>query len=298
MATNPTNSTTVSILDLPQAQLATSTDFIVLQTTNGTQIIPFQNFNVVKTDIYGNATVVGNLSGSNATFVGGINTVTLTASQYFTNGGQKGWTDSAPINLTGPNYYDSFTIVNGLVVSAVQTGTDYKGNPIYTTLNTQLTSLSSSTSSQLTAISATCYTQLTAMSSYLITQFQAATASYGTQLNTLTAYSTAILDATVTPIIQNGTSSIVVQFPNFFVNVPITLSNIVPSTFTIAPYASAGYQATAFYTAAPFILPSTISYYGANNSSLQVTVSTGGTVSLGSGLPLSIRAFVSYNAIR
>jgi len=298
MATNPTNSTTVSILNLPQAQLATPTDYLVLQTANGTQIISFQNFNVVQTDIYGNATVTGNLTGSNATFVGGINTVTLTASQYFTNGGQKGWTDSAPINLTSPNYYDSFTIVNGLVVSAVQTGTDYKGNPIYTTLNSQITALSSTASSQLTAISGTLNTQLTAMSSYLITQFQTATASYQTQLNTLTAYSTAILDATVTPIIQNGTSSIVVQFPNFFYNVPITLTNIVASTFTITPNASAGYQASAFYTAAPFIVPSTISYYGPNNSSLQVTVSTGGPISISTGLPISVRAFVSYNAIR
>jgi hypothetical protein len=294
MATNPTNSTTVSILNLPQAQLAVPSDFLVLQTNNGTQIIGFNNFNVVKTDINGNATVIGDLSGNNATFFGGVNVISLTASQYYTNGGQKGFTPTTP----GIGYYDSFTIANGLIVSAIQTSQDYSNNPIYTTLFTDLTAVSSTQSSQLTSMSATLNTQLTAMSSYLVTQFQTATASYQTQLNLLTAYSIAILDATVTPIVQNGTSNVVVQFPNFFYNVPITLSNIVPSTFTITPNASGGYQASAFYTAAPFIVPNTISYYGPNNTSLQVTVSTASTVTLAAGLPLNVRAFVSYNAIR
>ena len=294
MATNPTNSTTVSILNLPQAQLAVPSDYLVLQTNNGTQIISFDTFNVVKADINGNATVIGDLSGNNATFFGGVNVISLTASQYYTNGGQKGFTPATP----GQNYYDSFTIANGLIISATPTSQDYGNNPIYTTLFTDLTAVSSSFATQLTAMSATLNTQLTAMSSYVTTQFQAATASYQTQLNLLTAYSTAILDATVTPIVQNGTSNVVVQFPNFFNNVPITLTNIVPSTFTITPNASGGYQASAFYTAAPFIVPNTISYYGANNSSLQVTVSTAGTVSLAAGLPINVRAFVAYNSIR
>ena len=138
MATTPTNSTTVSILNLPQAQLATATDYIVMQTTNGTQIIPFRNFNVVKTDINGNATVVGGLSGNNATFVGGINTVTLTASQYYTNGGQQGYNPPVP----GVNYYDSLTIANGLVISAVPTSVNYANNPLYLSLFTQLTAVS------------------------------------------------------------------------------------------------------------------------------------------------------------
>lgn len=138
MATNPTNSTTVSILNLPQAQLATPTDFLVLQTTNGTQIISFQNFNVVKTDINGNATVVGDLSGNNAKFAGGINTISLTASQYYTTGGQQGYTPPLP----GSNYYDSFTISNGLITSATLTSVDYANNPIYTNLFTQLTGVS------------------------------------------------------------------------------------------------------------------------------------------------------------
>lgn len=300
MATNPTNSTTVSILNLPQAQLATPTDYLVLQTTNGTQIIQFQNFNVVQTDIYGNATVTGNLSGGNATFVGGINTVTLTASQYYTNGGQRGWTDPAPINLTNPNYYDSFTIVNGLVISAVQTGSDYTNNPIYTTLNTQITALSSSTTSQLTAISATTYTQLTAMSSYLITQFQSATASYGVQLNALSAYSTGIYDATVTPVIlPNSTGSLsgaFVQFTNFFNSgFPLSLNQISPSNFIISPAATTFAQATAYYAAAPFVVPSSISYFGAGNTGLQVAISAANIVS--TALPINVRLLVSYNAV-
>ena len=153
MATNPTNSTTVSILNLPKAQLATPTDYIVLQTTNGTQIISFNSFNVVKTDIYGNATIVGDLTGNNAVFQGGINTITLTASQYYTQGGQKGFT---PVVPNPGNYYDSFTIANGLIISATPTSSDYNGNPIYVSLSTQLTALSTSLTTQISANSATC----------------------------------------------------------------------------------------------------------------------------------------------
>ena len=300
MATNPTNSTTVSILNLPQAQLATPTDYLVLQTTNGTQIISFQSLNVVKTDIYGNATVTGNLSGGNATFVGGINTVTLTASQYYTNGGQQGWTDPAPINLNNPNYYDSFTIVNGLVISAVKTSVDYTANPIFTTLNTQITALSSSTASSFTALSATVNTQLTAMSSYLITQFQTATASYGTQLAGLSAYSTGIYDATLTPaILPNSTGSLsgaIVQFSNFFNSgFPLNLSQIASSNFIISPAATTFAQATAYYAAAPFVVPGSISYFGAGNTGLQVAVSAANIVS--TAIPINVRLLVSYNAV-
>jgi len=298
MATNPTNSTTVSILNLPQAQLATATDYLVLQTTNGTQIISFNNFNVVKTDINGNATVVGDLTGNNATFIGGINTITLTASQYYTNGGQKGWTDTAPLVLNANNYYDSFTITNGLIVSATPTSLDYTGNPIYKTLNTQITALSTSFTSQLTAISGTLNSQLTAMSSYLVTQFAVATASYGTQLAALTSYSTGIYDATVTPSIQpaaNGSlSGAVVQFVNFFSSgLPLSLSQIAPSNFIISPAATTFAQATAFYAASPFVVPGSVSYYGTGNTGLQVTVSAANIVS--AQLPVNVRLLVSYN---
>jgi hypothetical protein len=298
MATNPTNSTTVSILNLPQAQLATPTDYLVIQTTNGTQIISFNTLNVVKTDINGNATVIGDLSGNNATFIGGINTITLTASKYFTNGGQQGWTDTAPLKLTSNNFYDSFTIVNGLVVSATPTSADYSGNPIYTTLNTQFTSLSATVNTQLTAMSATLNTQLSAVSSALITQFIAATASYGTQLAALTTYSTGIYDATLTPSIQpasNGAlSGVVVQFANFFTGgLPLGLNQISPSNFIISPAATTFAQATAYYTAAPFIVPSSIQAY-AGGTGLQVAISAANIIS--AQLPINVRLLVSYNA--
>jgi hypothetical protein len=294
MATNPTNSTTVSILNLPQAQLATATDNLVLQTTNGTQIISFQNFNVVKTDINGNATVVGNLSGNNATFIGGINTVTLTASQYYTTGGQQGYTPPLP----SINYYDSFTIANGLIVSAIPTSVDYINNPIYTTLHTQITGLSSTFNSQLTSISATLNTQLTAMSSYVTTQLQAATASYGTQLNTLTSYSTGIYDATVNASIQpaaNGSlSGVIIPFTNFFNGLPLGINQIIPSNFIISPAATTFAQATAYYAAAPFIVQSSISSIN-GGTGLQVTVSAANIVS--AQLPINVRLLVTYNAV-
>jgi hypothetical protein len=301
MATNPTNSTTVSILSLPQSQLATPTDFLILQTTNGTQIISFDTFNVVKTDINGNATVIGDLSGNNATFIGGINTITLTATQYFTNGGQKGWTDPAPLKLNLNNYYDSFTIANGLIISATPTGTDYYGNPIYTTLNTQLTSVSSTLFSLITSLSSTTLTsQLTAMSSYIMTQFYAATASYGTQLQNLTAYSTGIYDATLTPTIYptnaGSLSGAVVQFVNFFNNnLPLSLNQITPSNFIISPAATTFTQATAFYAAAPFVVPNSISYIpNTGNTGLQVSISAANIVSF--PFPINVRLLVSYNA--
>lgn len=300
MATNPSNSTTVSILNLPQAQLAVPTDYLVLQTTNGTQIIQFQNFNVVQTDINGNATVIGNLSGSNATFVGGINTITLTASQYYTNGGQQGWTDTAPLKIGSNNYYDSFTISNGLIVSATPTSVDYTGNPIYVSLSTQLTALSTSFSSQLTALSSSLNTQLTAMSSYIITQFASATASYGTQLAALTAYSTGIYDATLTPTIYpNATGSLsgaIVQFVNFFNSgLPLSINQIAPSNFIISPAATTFAQATAYYAASPFVVPGSVAYIpNTNNTGLQVSISAANIVS--AQLPINVRLLVSYNA--
>ena len=300
MATNPTNSTTVSILNLPQAQLATATDYLVLQTTNGTQIITFNNFNVVKTDINGNATVIGDLSGNNATFIGGINTITLTASQYFTSGGQKGWTDTSPIKLNNNNYYDSFTIANGLIISATPTSIDYANNPIYTTLNSQFTALSANTNTQLTAMSSSLNTQLTAMSSSIITQFVAATASFTTQLNNLTAYSTGIYDATLTPSIQpaaNGAlSGVVVQFVNFFNSrLPLSLNQVNPSNFIISPAATTFAQATAYYAASPFVVPGSITYIpNTGNTGLQVAISAANIVS--AQLPINVRLLVTYNA--
>jgi hypothetical protein len=138
MATNPTNSTTVNIRNLPEAQLAVDTDYFILQTNNGTQIISYKDLNVVKTDIDGNANVVGVLSGGDAKFTGRVAIASLTASQYFTTGGLQGFTQPIP----GLVFYDSLTIVNGLVTSAVQTSVNYRYNPLYTSLYTQLTAAS------------------------------------------------------------------------------------------------------------------------------------------------------------
>ena len=68
MAIIPTNSNYTNIANLPKAQLAVDSDLLILQTTNGTQTIPFNEFNVVRTDLYGNATVVGDLTGNNAIY--------------------------------------------------------------------------------------------------------------------------------------------------------------------------------------------------------------------------------------
>jgi hypothetical protein len=140
MATNPTNSTTVNIRNLPTSQLAVDSDDFILQTNNGTQIISFKDLNVVKTDINGNATVVGTITGTNAIFTRGILTPSLTASQFVTTNGQTGFTPPFPTH----DYYDSFTLANGLIVSATRTISDFTSNPMYTSLYTQLTAASAS----------------------------------------------------------------------------------------------------------------------------------------------------------
>jgi hypothetical protein len=138
MATNPTNSTSVNITSLPKAQLAVPTDFLVLQTNNGTQIVSFSSFNVVKTDINGNATIVGAVTGNVAQFTN-TRVTSISSSRYCTSNGTPGIT--LPVN-PGREYYDSFTITNGLITSAVPTSVDYLRNPIYTNLLTQLTAAS------------------------------------------------------------------------------------------------------------------------------------------------------------
>jgi hypothetical protein len=138
MATNPTNSTSVNITSLPKAQLAVPTDFLVLQTNNGTQIVSFSSFNVVKTDINGNATIVGAVTGNTAQFTN-TRVTSISSSRYCTSNGTPGIT--LPV-IPGREYYDSFTITNGLITSAVPTSVDYLRNPIYTSLLTQLTAAS------------------------------------------------------------------------------------------------------------------------------------------------------------
>jgi len=139
MATNLTNSTPVNITNLPKAQLAANSDYFILQTNNGTQIISFSALNVIKTDINGNATVVGSLTGNSAQFTN-TRFVSISSSQYCTSNGKLGIT--TPLNTSTRDYYDSFTIQNGLITSAVPTSVDYKQNPIYLSLFTQLTAVS------------------------------------------------------------------------------------------------------------------------------------------------------------
>ena len=86
MAITPTNSNTISLLNLPQAQLAAASDVLLLQTTNGTQTISFNNLNVVKTDVAGNASVTGNLSGNAGTFTS-LAVNSLTAAAFCTSAG-------------------------------------------------------------------------------------------------------------------------------------------------------------------------------------------------------------------
>lgn len=130
MAIDSTNSTTVSILNLPSAQLALETDKLILQTDNGTQIITFNDFNVVKTDLYGNATVLGSLTGNDALLTT-LTLKTLSAESYTSNG------------KTGVNksmsYYNRVEVTNGVVTSAAYV----TGSPEYQSLLTTIRSTSS-----------------------------------------------------------------------------------------------------------------------------------------------------------
>ena len=85
MAINKSNSIYVNIGNLPQAQEAVDGDLVILQTQNGTQTIPFQNFNVVRTDIAGNATVTGNLTGNGFTITS-LNSQSVSGATFFSNG--------------------------------------------------------------------------------------------------------------------------------------------------------------------------------------------------------------------
>lgn len=306
MATTPTNSTTVSLLNLPVATLATSTDYLILQTTNGTQIIPFGNFNVVRTDIYGNATVVGDLTGNNATYYGGINAVSLTASNFATSnpsfGRVQGWTDYTTI--TG-NYYDSFTIVNGLIVSATPTSVDYYGNPIYTTINsqisaisasftTQLTSLSNTTALQLTALSADVTSQMQELSSTYQTQAQLLSATYTTQLQLLTSYSTAVFDSTYPIVTLFPNAAATISFPNVFNStVLLNINNIQTSSFIISPGGTTPSSVSSYYTTMPYV--STFYSSGPNGTTLNVVVTSVNSAPVG-GVPVTVRLLATYNA--
>jgi hypothetical protein len=119
MAINTSNSNFVNINNLPQSQQAVDGDLLILQTENGTQVIDFQDFNVVKTDAAGNATVIGDLSGSEAFFTSMSASGDISSFNYYSN------------NIIGTfkqrDFYNRFTINGGLVTSA-----DYVlGSPEY-----------------------------------------------------------------------------------------------------------------------------------------------------------------------
>lgn len=120
MATNPSNSNAININALPQAQLAVEGDLLILQTSNGTQTIDFQNFNVVKTDLFDNASITGNLTAKDAVFAG-LQVVSLTAGSVNTSTGQG--------TNASNDFYDRFTIEDGIVLSA---SSNTFQNPVYT----------------------------------------------------------------------------------------------------------------------------------------------------------------------
>jgi hypothetical protein len=171
MAIIPTSSNTTNIANLPQSQLAVGSDLLILQTSNGTQVITFDNFNAVKTDVYGNATVTGNLTAYGNTILGSVNTVSITASNYSTSYG-------SGITLA-KDYYDNFTIQNGIILSANLTSSDYINNPLYVAVSGSLVSLSATT----TGLTNTLYSQLTTVSaSQYTTSYNLSTNLYSTIL--------------------------------------------------------------------------------------------------------------------
>jgi hypothetical protein len=119
MAITSTNSNTVSIGTLPKSQLAVGSDLFLLQTTNGTQVISFDNLNVIKTDVNGNATVIGDLSGNNAYLSTAILN-SVTAANFQTTAG--------PGITLANDFYNKFTIQNGLVLSASY---NIQNDPVY-----------------------------------------------------------------------------------------------------------------------------------------------------------------------
>ena len=93
-----------------------------MQTTNGTRTITFNNFNVVKTDVNGNATVNQKLS-ANSVVTDSLVVNSLTASNFTTTAG--------PAVSLPTGFYNQFTIVNGLILSATS---NVPNDPVYNQL--------------------------------------------------------------------------------------------------------------------------------------------------------------------
>lgn len=206
MAIIPTSSNTTNIANLPQSQLAVGTDLLILQTSAGTSVITFDNFNAVKTDVYGNATVTGNLTAGNSTF-NSVNTVSITAFDYATAYGSG--------TTLANDYYDSFTIQNGIVLSATLTSLNYSNNPIYT-----------NSMSNLTAVSATVYVALSGVSAQI------------SALSTLVATTSATLYSDMQGLTSAATFNSVLSAGT---GITLTENDAANALTVAAPYAASAY---------------------------------------------------------
>jgi hypothetical protein len=263
MATNSTNSNAVNIRNLPVAQLATGTDYFILQTTNGTQTISFSDLNVVKTDINDNATVNGNISGGMLYLTGGayIGGYGLSASNFWTTGSY-GTGYGADL---GANFIDNLIIQNGLILSAVP-GTyinsySNPGNPLYSSLYSQVTATSAtlfnytqnslasnqaSYTSALTSITAnnlsTTSALLTAVTATNQTQYQSLTGIYNGLFQAVSG-SKVVYDVTlptsISTIPKNSLSAKLI-YTNFFKpgypTASLSIGQIGLASFIIMPY--------------------------------------------------------------
>ena len=124
MATNQTN--IVNINNLPEAQELFNGNYLIVQNDNGTQIIDWENVNVIKLQTAGGGSYTGTLTGSGLQ-VGTIVTGSVSGSTFQSNG-------QAGVTLAG-DYYNKFVTTNGLTTS----GTYAIGSPEYLDIvNTQI----------------------------------------------------------------------------------------------------------------------------------------------------------------
>jgi len=262
---------------------------LILQANNGTQIISFQNFNVVKTDINGNATIVGDLTGNNALFYGGVRVNSLTATTFVT---RDNTTNAAvPGVILSNNYYDSFTINNGLITSATLTSQDYAKNPLYININSQLSAISATQTQILTS---SIFTTCTASSAYCYSQSTSLLNTTSAALNQaiLNINNNSLIYDSITSInVAGGATVYNIVWPNFFALLPtsnISLINITPSSFIISP--SANNTSLAYpLTALPYVY--NIQQGGISQTDLLVSLYTGAPKS---NTAFYVRTLITY----
>jgi hypothetical protein len=93
-----------------QIPIVNNGDLLVIQSSNYTKTIDFENFNVVKTDANKNATVFGNLTGSDSFFTKVSATTLISSKNYSLNGLSGVW--------SGPGSYNKLTVNGGLITNA------------------------------------------------------------------------------------------------------------------------------------------------------------------------------------